>query len=273
MSPIWILEVDVFGAEESEALKAELRRQQLPFELVRVDLLSQGFGPDVGACVIFRGSFPLIRQIQLHHGWIPGGWCAFDRLDCQAYYPHFKRFLLNQDHTILTGMEAIERGEEIYEKLGVEDEVFIRPSACSKLLTGRRVHRDDFARALAPTKYDPETKIVIAPPREIDREWRLVIAEDHVIAASQYAVQGAVAFERGCPPSVSGFVEHILDAAAWRPEELFVMDIGECEGDLWLIELNSFSCSGLYHCDMRPIVTTASNIAKTLWEINQETGV
>ena len=35
--------------------------------------------------------------------------------------------------------------------------------------------KDDFASALGPTRYDPATLVVVAAPREIGREWRLVV--------------------------------------------------------------------------------------------------
>ena len=62
-------------------------------------------------CVIGYGTYPFVRQIQLHRGWRPGAWCATENLDCTAYYAYFGKFLLNQNYAIMPGVEAIRQRE------------------------------------------------------------------------------------------------------------------------------------------------------------------
>jgi hypothetical protein len=102
-------------------------------------------------CVIAYGTWPFAREIQLHQRWIPGAWCDPENLDCACYFAHFGRFLLNQHHTILPGVEAIRQQERLFSVFGKDGEVFARPTGCHKLFTGRRIGRDSFASALAPT--------------------------------------------------------------------------------------------------------------------------
>jgi hypothetical protein len=45
-----------------------------------------------------------------------------------------------------------------------------------------------------------------------------------------------------------------------------MMDICESEGELFLLELNSFSCSALYQCDFTAVVAAASELATRAWE-------
>ena len=108
--------------------------------------------------------------------------------------------------------------------------------------------------------------IVITAPREIGREWRLIIAGERAIAGSQYAVEGSKCIERGCPDEVRSFAEAMLGEVHWRPDPIFTMDIAESAGRLWLVELNSFSCSWLHECNLASVVAEASRLATRAWE-------
>jgi hypothetical protein len=60
-------------------------------------------------------------------------------------------------------------------------------------------------------------------------------------------------------------VEAVLDEVRWRPDPIFMLDVCECEGRLWLLELNGFSCSWLYRCDLPAVVAAASELAVSAW--------
>jgi hypothetical protein len=272
MRPVWLIEAGVYGAE-AEPLLAEIRRQGMTADLVPHQALKKGSDVIVDErtlrpddCVIGYGTYPFARQIQLHRRWRPGAWCTTENLDCNAYYAHFGKFLLNQNYAIMPGVEAIRQREWLFSVFGVYEEVFIRPTGCHKLFVGRRVKNDSFASALAPARYDPMTPVVIAAPRPIGREWRLIACGDRVIGASQYAVEGRRAIALGSPDDVHEFVIAMLSEVHWRPDPIFMLDICESGGRLWLVELNSFSSSWLYQCDMASVVAEASELAVKVWE-------
>lgn len=270
--PAWLIEADVYGPEV-DPLVAEVRRQGMGCGFVRHRELIKGPLPSIdekplspGDCVVVYGTYPTVRHAQLHSGWIPVGWLDPVAFDCATYYPHFESFLLNRRYSVLTGVDAIRRADQVFAEFGPEGEVFARPTGVHKLFTGRCISRDQWETALAPTRYDPETKILVAPPREVGREWRLVVAGDEVIAGSQYAVGGVRDVAAGCPPEMSAFARSVLAAVNWRPDELFMLDIGEADGGFHVVELNSFSCSWLYACDLPSVVRTASELAVRTWE-------
>ena len=69
--PTWLFEADVFRLAD-DALKHEVRRQGMRFHVVRQPPSGAVPGQLVGApllpegsCVVFRGSWPLMRHIQL----------------------------------------------------------------------------------------------------------------------------------------------------------------------------------------------------------------
>lgn len=271
MKPMWLIEAGVYG-EEAEPLLAEIRRQGMQAEIVPHNALRKDMNLTVrsqslpeDACVIGYGTFPFARQIQLHHLWMPGAWANHENLDCTTYFGHFGRFLLNREYTILPGVEAIRQQDWLFQAFGRDDTVFARPTGCHKLFTGRLISKDTFTAGLAPTRYDPATLVVVAAPRDIQREWRLVVVGDRVIAGSQYAADGSKVLKPGCPESVTQYVEAMLSEVRWRPDPVFMMDVGESDGQLWLIELNGFSCSWLYHCDLTTVVSQVSEVAGAAW--------
>jgi hypothetical protein len=271
MRPIWLIEAGVYGAE-AEPLRAEIQRQGMTAEFVPHQALKKGRDVIVNGrllgeddCVIGYGTFPFARQIQLHRGWRPGAWCTTEHLDCSVYYAYFGRFLLNQCYAIMAGVEAIRQSEWLFWAFGRNDAVFVRPAGCQKLFVGRSVTRDSFASALAPARYDPTTLVVISAPRPIAREWRLIVCGDRVIGSSQYALEGTRAMARGCPDEVREFAAAILAEVGWRPDPIFMLDLCDSGGKLWLVELSSFSSSWMYECDLASVVSEASALATQDW--------
>lgn len=272
MRPTWLIEAGVYG-DEALPLLEEIRRQGMTGEVVPHQALKKGAVAVVGgeplldeACVVGYGTFPFARQIQIHHRWAPGAWCSEENLDCTVYYAYYGRFLLNQNYAVMPGVEAIRQRDWLFSTFGVDDELFARPASCNKLFVGRCVGRDSFESALAPSRYDPTSLVVIASSKPIGREWRLVVVGDSVISGSQYAERGKRAIVAECPAEVVSFAESMLAEVRWRPDPVFMLDIGESQGRLCLIELNSFSGSWLYRCDLPAVVAAVSEEAGRVWE-------
>jgi hypothetical protein len=271
MKPTWLIERGVYG-EYAIAFKAEVERQGMDCFEVDYRPGKQPPGDIVGcgnraedACVVVWGTLPLVRQVQLHHAWVPGGWCNLENLDYGTYSNYFGPFLLNGRHALLPGAEAAGVQEQLFGQYGANDEIFVRPSGVSKLFPGKVIYKDNFPEAIAASRYDPAMQVVVAQPKEIGREWRLVIASDEIVAASQYRDCGAINIVPDCPTQISEYVGDVLRRVPWRPDSLFVMDVCESDDRLYVLELNCFSCSGFYECDAGAIVRTASEVAEKEW--------
>src|SRR5262245_19703483 len=196
MRATWLIEADVYG-DEALPLLEEVRRQGMAAEIVPHQALRKGSVPVVGGhplaadgCVIGYGTFPIAQQVLLHQRWHPGAWCSVQNLDCTVYFAYFGSYLLNQHYTIMPGIEAIRQHDWLFSAFGRNQRVFARLTRCHKLFVGRCINKESFAAALAPTRYDPTTLIVIAAPQPIAREWRVVVIGDRVVSGSQYAVSG-----------------------------------------------------------------------------------
>jgi hypothetical protein len=270
MIPIWLIQADVFG-RSFEPVKAEIRQQGLVWEVIQPGPFLSGLVPEVGGhrlsdqdCVIFSGTFPLMRHVQLHYSWVPGGWCTQEHFDCRRYYPCFGRHLLNHAHVVLAIEEALSEVGQVFAQFGKEGRVFVRPCGVQKTFTGRCTDREGFVLALESARYAKEP-VLIASPQEIAREWRVVIARGRFIAACQYKSEGHHRELPGCPQDVRTYVDGLLAEIPYRPDPIYMMDLCASGNNLYLVELNSFSCSGLYQCDPSAVVKEVKGLATEDW--------
>lgn len=271
MRPVWLIEANVDGLP-SDVLVAEVRRQGMTAQVVKhlpmlpppKDIAGSEAVPS-DACVIFRGTLRLMRHIDLTRRWRPGAWCAFANLACSVYYAHFGPFLLNREYALLPCADALRLCDSLFRRYGRDGQVFVRPDAVDKTFTGALADKTAFQNTLAANAFDPTLPVLVAAPRRIDAEWRLIVAHGAVIAGSQYRLRGALGVAPGYPTEVLAFAAETLERVPWRPAALFVMDVCASEDGLRLVELNSFGCSGHYDADLATIVTTASASAASAW--------
>lgn len=267
MQPIWLIEANVQGLP-SEQLQAAIRRCGLPFRIVKPFLHSapphdilgaEDIPPD--ARIVFTGTLPLMKYIQQHRRWIPGGWCTFDNFDCSTYYSYFGDYLLNRHYTMLPIAEAMRLHRGLISAFGDDGKVFVRPDSVDKSFSGTLVDTDSFRSFLSPWSADPTTMILVAAPRRLTYEWRLFVAHGRVVTGSRYRLNGTTDVAPDLPESVSEFATEVLAAVPWRPDPLFVMDVCASDDGLRIVELNSFSCSGQCACDLDAYVAAASQFA------------
>lgn len=155
------------------------------------------------------------------------------------------------------------KSTEIANRLNVTDKFFVRPNSPLKPFSGRVAEPRSLTLAKLDHGFycDDETlPVVVAPFRNIGKEWRFVIANQRVVAGAAYAPKTRK------PVSV----ELDSDAAAFAsmvalqipsPAAVYVLDVCECSGELRLLELNPFGGADLYACDAIAIIDGVSAIA------------
>lgn len=273
MKVTWIIEGKVFE-HNIDALKAELKRQDIPFELAKYIPFEKGMyknpkGVERNGCVLFYGSLNLMRQLLREKSWIPCGWCTLKNFECSKYYAYFGKFLLNQDYIMLPAVELLRQKEFIYNKMGIDNCVFVRPSSGFKEFAGDVVPFDEMDKnALGFGFYheNPELMTVVTTPKVLTKEWRFVVAKKRVITGSQYRLGKDVEpelVEIDCEAAL--YAQSIVDEVEWEPDPIYTLDVCESNGELFLLELNGFSTSGLYDCDLETIIRVASKMAEEEW--------
>jgi len=267
----WLLETDTFE-EDLEPIKDEIKRQGMEYTMV--DYIPFGKGkydqyPD-DACVIFYGSLNLGAQLYKQKQWVPGVWCNLKNFECTTYYAHFGKHLLNDLYWMMPRSELNRRKDEFFEMF--DGKFFARPSTGFKSFTGQVFTHDHFERdwewaddfALA------EDIVVVSSPKEIFNEFRFVCADKKIVSGTRYKLNGDAEplpldqCDKATVEYATEFAQRVA-SEEWEPEPIYTIDVGEldnsCGRTMRLMEINSFSCSGLYNCDPEPIVKAARELA------------
>jgi len=144
--------------------------------------------------------------------------------------------------------------------------VFVRPDSPLKPFSGRVLASDKLSlEALDYGFYfdDASIPVVVAPVREVAREWRYVVVDRRVVAGSAYIASGRSA----TPDDPSGTPWKMAAEIAARlnpPEAAYILDVCEADGEMRLLELNPFSGADLYACQPEDVVDALSELAVEL---------
>jgi hypothetical protein len=274
----WLIED--FESDNSFGILAdEVRRQGMDCEVVTYTPLQQGqFNVfDEKDCIIFQGSIQVALQLQHFHKWVPGPWLTSENYQCTTYFAHLGKYLFNDPYVLLPREEVKRRVNWLYyDAFGkYERDLFFRPSSGLKTFSAGVYSLAEIDRPAFSSLWgwvtdftDPESMIVIAPAKEIRGEWRFICADHQIITGCQYEREGDLKFAPGYPAEAKALADQIAQEK-FQPDPMYIIDICQAGEErfnkFFLLEINSFSCGGLYACEMEPIVRKASEIALREW--------
>jgi len=213
-------------------------------------------------CVLFYGSLNLGRQLLREKKWVPGVWCNLENFRCASYYPRFYKHLLNKDSVFIPRGILKERISYLYDQMGVDNCLFIRPDSGFKEFAGRVVPNNEFDSDYKWMEEfcSPSSMVVVSSPKIIEAEWRFFVGPNGVISGCTSKTNNKTDFKDGYDYLAVELANEI-SKSEWKPDPLFVVDICKSGGEYLIMEFNSFSCSGIYDCDPEPIVREASKFA------------
>lgn len=223
--------------------------------------------------VVYHGCLQGAKWVQENTDWTPGAIANNPAFRCRSYYPVFREFLLNRRHLFLPFGSLEERKDDLFDWLGAEDCIFVRPDDNDKPFTGQLVKRESWDEDIKlmgfyKERVHPDTLVVVTEPRNIIKEWRFFIRGTEVLTGSVY--------RKGPHTSVREVVTKpdmgaVLAAKAayhavqvgYDPDPLWVMDICETtQREIKLLEVGGFSCAGVYACDTDIIAEAATDAAR-----------
>ena len=121
--------------------------------------------------------------------------------------------------------------------------------------------------------YDRESKLLAALQKQgyiyqetknlnFRKEWRFFL-KNQIFTGSLYLVGEERVDETIRGGYLENYLSEVFKEVSWYPESVYTIDICESEGELYVLELGSFSCAGEYACDLSAIVDFG---AKAAWE-------
>ena len=271
MKPKWLIE-DYEHDISLQPLIDEIKNQNMEVKVVKYEPFESGqydfFNND--DCVVFYGTLNLGRQLQREKSWIPGIYCNFKNLCCHTYFSYWSKYLLNQDYIMLPMKEILTKREYVFNNFGKREVIFIRPDSGAKPITGQTLKYEELDKEFklfgdyAGNDLD-QIITIISTPKNISTEWRFIVVDKKVVAGSQYKKNGKLDINSFF--NVEAFeLANKIAQEDWQPDKAYTLDICEWCGGYYLLEANSFSCSGLYDADMKPIVEEISRIALKEWK-------
>jgi hypothetical protein len=220
--------------------------------------------PELDGPVLFHGSLGNAARIPRVVPWKPGAYCETAQFQCSTWYRAAEKWLLHERWEVLPASRFVHDVDAVMERLGATESVFVRPDSPLKPFAGRVLSREKVSLAALDHGFyydDPELPVVVAPVRQVAREWRYVVADGQVIAGSGYIANGRTAAAddpNGRPWQFAVEVAQHIRA----PESVYVLDVCEADAELRLLELNPFSGADLYACVGSDIVRGVAAIAR-----------
>ncbi|MCA9178794.1 MAG: ATP-grasp domain-containing protein [Planctomycetales bacterium] len=274
MSVTWIIEPDVCAAY-CDSLVAEIASQGHVHKTIPAHYTSLDWGDTSryydefapkGSCVVCHASFQFTIQVAEDELWAPGVYGSRDTTDCTQYFPRFEDCLLNRDHEIIAVSELHGRGDLLFKSFGVDDRIFIRPNSGTKSFAGRLFNRSELNTGLSRSTMSPHALVVVSRPKSICREWRFVVADRCVIAASMYKDREGTRMSPDVSQEAFEFAA-VVAARDFQPDRVWVLDTCEtAEGEMKVVEINGFSSSSWYCCSVTDVVTAVSRVAVDDWK-------
>lgn len=263
MKPKWLIE-DFDAENRYDDLAKEVARQGMEVEVVRYLPFESGdynqFGDE--ECVVVQASLNLAVQLQKQKKWVPGPWLNTEAYECTSYYPALGSFLFNDDYTMLPRGDVPRMKKRAYDMYGRSNKIFVRPSTVLKSFSGQVILERDFDKDWEWIEEfsKPSDIVVISSMKTILAEWRVFVAGQEPVTWCQYKSEGESVRRENAPLEVRQLAETV--ARNYEPDPIFCVDI--CQGidyKYYLMEIGSFSCAGLYACDVGALVSKASQIA------------
>jgi len=272
MKTTWAIEKDLYEDNTVYNLVDSLKKFDYPYFLIDQEksysewekIAQRGKGN-----TLFYGSIQIAEKVRREKDWIPGVFYTEYVDDCSCYYPHLSDLLLNADSYIMLPYgELIRKKEFIFDTVGQDGCVFIRPNSGKKEFTGKMINIENYELDVDRLSFYGvvESKMcVISAPRNIRSEWRFIVCDNEVITGSLYKQKKVEIRSTNYPKEAFELAEQV--AKRYSIDRVWSCDICETySGEFYMLELGCFSCSGLYECNTDIIVEKVSKIALEEYE-------
>jgi hypothetical protein len=268
VKPIWLIETGVWKDDNVSRVIAILRERGSTVHAEQYTYLggTEFELVDDRNPVIYYGSVNTGDYLRaLRRNWYPLIWFDRDAFSCRSYYAHWGAFLLQEHYCFYPLAELPRLKDKLYQTFARDDMVFIRPDDNDKSFSGRLVPLENFPQWYkeATENRSPAAElVVVSSPVAIEAEWRFVIADRKVVAGSDYKSSGKLKVSGDSLRNAALFAEQIA-AAPWQPRAIYSLDIAcTASGQYRLVEINSINSSGLYRCELLPVIQAMDDIAE-----------
>jgi hypothetical protein len=273
MAPItWILDNQILErlTHDRRGLPDTIRAAG--YEVVGVERNADGsyasVAPRPDECTILFGSHSFVKAVNPDGRFQPGHLGVNERTRASAYMSNLPIYwFLNRDGVFMTWAMFKQRRRDLFYQHDT-NMLFLRPDSGFKTFAGQRMmygtidHDIETLDKLSGVM--DETMCFVNPGIDIQGEFRFVIADKQVIAASEYRWDGKLDIRRDWPQECWDLAQMVADHE-WQVDIAYTCDVALTAEGPRIVELNGFSCAGLYACDLAKVVEGVSRAALREW--------
>lgn len=266
LKPVWIIDDYILESVSTvgDLKKAILDSKAKLYESKYVPFSdNQDYGPYTEKdCVILYGTHGFLRKCKIP--FIPGAFGVNSNTSCNVYYSYIpNEWMLNKDYIMLPFSYIQNHTLNLFQKLNSE-RIFLRPNSGYKTFAGfvfdYENHKFELSSSQQLTSVMPETICLIAPAKQIDGEFRFIIGNGEVIDGSEYRWNNILDIRHDWPQECWDMADKVAKLS-WQLDSVYTCDVAMTLDGPKIIELNSFSCAGLYACDKDIVVNRINEIA------------
>jgi hypothetical protein len=218
-------------------------------------------------CVVLYGSHEFTRYVESHQ-YQPGALGVNARTQASSYMSNLPLdWFMNRNANMMTWAMFKHRARELFYNFDA-GELFIRPNSGLKTFAGHKVKfgtiDHDISSLDQTSSVVDDTLILVNQCQDIQGEFRFVIADKEVITGSEYRWDGKLDIRRDWPEECFTLAEKVAKQG-WQVDVAYTCDVALTEEGPKIVELNGFSCAGLYACDLAKVVEGVSRAAAREW--------
>ncbi len=271
---LWVIQHNLWKEEGFTSLTNALDRFGCPYEVVKVvpftnRLIPVDYDQDIEhledipeptipseGLVVVCGSVTLAR-IAKNRGWTPGSFLN-ENFDYPKWRANYGAHLLNFDSEVC-------RFDEV--SFTSSESLFVRPCKDTKAFCGQIFEKDEFEKwrddvlvlSTGHSTLRADTRVAVAPPKQICREFRFFVVDKVLVTQSQYKLGNRVVLDPAVEPDIIAFAQEMVDM--WQPSRAFVLDIALTDKGFKIVEINNLNSAGFYACDVMKIVAAVESMS------------
>lgn len=283
MKPLWIIEKAlVLNYDYGALLIDELNKKNIKYNIVEykpflgiladIDKIDPNLQP-----IVSYGSIGFIKEInRLNKSLIPGAYYSDINFKITKYIHQFpENLFLNENYISLPYKQFKRSNIKNLMSYFNSNSIFIKPDSGFKAFSGTNIDTENYDLETktieALTSGTDDTMCIISGSKTIYEEYRFTIANRKVVSGTQYMKNGVLDIKKGYDEAALSLAQKIADNE-WQPDICYTCDIGRTGDNIFkVIELNSFSCAGLYLGDISNIVDNINESA--VLEFNNEISI
>ncbi|WP_372365684.1 ATP-grasp domain-containing protein [Candidatus Uabimicrobium sp. HlEnr_7] len=257
----WIVQNNLISKSDLQSIKNACQKLKVSCEEVYVVPFSEKLPqfPQDEKTNIYYGATAFIQEVHSQFSNSPGIFFDENLFSVETCMYHWQKHMLNAEGKITT-LEGFSQEDH-----QPETRWFIRPNADDKSFAGEIICFSEFKewyKRLIEQDLDPNTKILVAPPYSIKKEWRNYIVDGTVVASTLYRKNFKLNISNEeSPRQVIDFIEKRCEE--YMPHKLFALDIALCGDEYFIIECNCLNSIGFYGADIFTIVKSITKFVES----------